>query len=230
VNNVMTTVRNDGEERDTLVIYISDNGFQWREHGDARLEAALDPTVTPSQPMGLGTSTKAKPYTDSIKVPMFMRWPGNPSVHRGFVDSRMVGNVDMAPTAMKVAGISTDSSAGDPVMDGHPLLDRSARTRMLTEGWSIGVAPPPWASIRTNDYHYIEYYKADVDDPATSGDESKQVIFREFYNLQTDPFELANVYGPDDGDLTNDPQSNPPAATLSAMLAADRSCGGSNCP
>jgi arylsulfatase A-like enzyme len=232
VDRVLSTLRANGEERDTLAVYISDNGFLWREHGDARTENALDPTApaeSQTQPVGVGLSAKGRPYTDDVRVPMFMRWPGNPNVSRGFVDKRLTGNIDLAPTAVQSAGIAPDPT-GDPAMDGHSLLDPPSRARILNEAWPGGPTPA-WAAIRTEHYHFIEHYLADVDDPGTPDvDESKTVIFREFYDLDGDPFELVNVYGPDDGNLNNDPPSNPPAATLSATLAADRTCSGTNCP
>jgi arylsulfatase A-like enzyme len=217
VDNVMTKLLETGEDQDTLAVFISDNGFMWREHGDADRERFVAPGE--SQPIGVGVSGKANPYTDSVKVPMFMRWPGKPLVRKGFTDQSLVGNVDLARTAMKVARISPNSAAGEPAMDGRTLIDPIGnRDRMLTEGWTDGV--PPWASIRTPAYHYIEYYLADVDDPGTPIDESKTVTFREFYDLVADPFELTNIY----------PPVSPSPATLAAKLAADRTCTGNGCP
>jgi arylsulfatase A-like enzyme len=222
VDNVMLKVLETGEDRNTLAIFISDNGYQWREHGDASKEQAVDPVTPQAQPPGLGLTGKQKPYLESVKVPMFMRWPGNPNVKRTFVDDSLVANIDMAATAMQAAHIAPNTAAGEPPLDGRPLLSRPiTRSRMLTEGWGTdeGV-PPPWASIRTPTYHYIEYYAADVDDPSTPGDESKQVVFREFYDLTTDPFEVTNLY----------PATNPPPATLTSQLAADRECLAARCP
>jgi arylsulfatase A-like enzyme len=222
VDDVMLKVLATGEDRNTLAIFISDNGYQWREHGDASKEQAVDPVTPQAQPPGLGLTGKQKPYLESVKVPMFMRWPGNPNVKRTFVDDSLVANIDMAATAMQAAHIAPNTAAGEPPLDGRPLLSRPiTRSRMLTEGWGTdeGV-PPPWASIRTPSYHYIEYYAADVDDPSTPGDESKQVVFREFYDLTTDPFEVTNLY----------PATNPPPATLTSQLAADRECLAARCP
>jgi arylsulfatase A-like enzyme len=220
VDNVMTKLLATGEDQNTLAVFISDNGYNWREHGDASTERYVDPTTGDTQPVGVGLSGKVNPYMDSVKVPMFVRWPGDPLVKRGFTDQSLVGNIDLAPTAMKVARISPKTAAGEPAMDGRPLIERSGnRGRMFTEAWSDRTIPP-WASIRTPTYHYIEYYMADDDDPETSIDESKTVTFREFYDLVADPFELNNIY----------PPVSPDPATLSARLAADRACTGSACP
>jgi hypothetical protein len=113
-------------------------------------------------------------------------------------------------------------------MDGVSLLDDSLqRTRILTEYWGDQkedgeTGPfwkvPPWASILTKDYHYIENYDIDGVVPT----------FREFYDLQNDPHELNNLYG-SDGDPANDPATTPSAATLHAQLMKDRVCRGSQC-
>jgi arylsulfatase A-like enzyme len=222
VDDVMTKLVQTGEDQNTLVFYLSDNGYLWREHGDASTEHFVDPANPQGQPVGVGLSSKAKPYPDATRVPMFMRWPANPEVKTDFTDPGLVANIDIAPTVMRAAHISPDTAAGDPEMDGRLLINRSTnRNRMLTEGWSVGTSPPPWASITTSTYQYIEYYMADEDDPMTPTiDESKTVTFHEFYDLTTDPFELNNIY----------PPADPSPATLSDMLAADRECKASACP
>ena len=55
VSQVRTRLTALDEERDTQFFYLSDNGWMWGEHWQA---------------------SKGKPYTESIKVPFMMRWPG----------------------------------------------------------------------------------------------------------------------------------------------------------
>jgi arylsulfatase A-like enzyme len=223
VDGVMNKLVETGEDQNTLVFFISDNGYQFREHGDASTEHYVDPTAPQAQPVGVGLSSKGKPYPESTKVPMFVRWPANPEVKTNFVDQGPVANVDVAPTVMNAAHVAPNTVGGDPAMDGKLLINRSTnRARRLTEGWSVGNDnPPPWASITTSTYQYIEYYMADEDDPQTPAvDESKAVTFHEFYDLTTDPYELDNIY----------PPTNPSPAALAATLAADRGCQASSCP
>ena len=78
---------------------------------------------------------------------------------------------------------------------------------------------PAWASIRTDDYQYTEYYEVDGVDVL--------VTFREYYDLAKDPYQLDNVLA--DGDPGNDP--DPITLTrLTAQLLDDRDCRESNCP
>ena len=174
-----------GEREDTLVVFMSDNGWLWGEHG---------------------LRGKSHAYTESIQVPFYMRWPGH--VAAGATDSRMVMNVDLAPTVLDAAGISPDPALP---MDGKSILGNQSRGRMLLESWVHAEAAeiPTWASTRTGKYQYIEYYASDG-----------SITFREYYDLAADPWQLNNLLA--DGNPGNDPD----VAALSAQLARDRKCEG----
>ena len=177
------------ETRRTLAIFISDNGLLWAEHG---------------------WDEKSVPYTSSIKVPMFARWPGHlaPRTH----DRRLVANIDIAPTVLEAAGITPDPAK--PI-DGRSLLSSGRRGHILAEFWKLHKYPvPTWASIRTRSFQYVEYY----------GDDGQTVIFREYYDLRADPYQLDNRLG--DADRGNDPD----VSALHDRLAKDRTCVGVACP
>jgi len=159
VDRVMQTVNDTGQLDNTLVIFISDNGYLWAEHG---------------------WTDKRVPYTQSIEVPMFASWPGR--IPAGVRDSRMVANIDIAPTVLEAAGITASHT-----IDGHSLLSPYARTRILTEYWNEGMAVPTWASIRTKTGQYVEYY------------DHGAVVFTEFYDLVLDPWQLDNLSVPPPG-------------------------------
>ena len=95
------------EARRTLVIFTSDNGVMWGEHGLAG---------------------KKYPYTYSTKVPMLMRWPGH--VRPRSSTARLVANVDIAPTVYHATGVEPSH-----VLDGRSLLSRSRRKVLLLEHW-----------------------------------------------------------------------------------------------
>ncbi len=140
VENAFTQMNRFGEAGRTIVFYLSDNGFMWREHG---------------------ITGKSQPYSNSIKVPFYM-WGPSRGIARGAKDSRIVAIADIMPTILDLAGIDPDPSR--PI-DGRPLLGSFARTRILTEYWQAGtndpVGTPTWASIRTPTYQYVEYYALD---------------------------------------------------------------------
>jgi len=130
VQNVVTTLKSEGELANTLIIFTSDNGFF---HGEHRVRKA-----------------KVRVYEPSIRVPLLIRGPGVPQgVHR----RQLVGNVDLAPTILDFAhakprrvqdgqslvpimrkkryspGRGLDLEAhGNPVTDNPPLFFRGVRT------------------------------------------------------------------------------------------------------
>ena len=118
------------ERRDTLAIFLSDNGYAWGEHG---------------------IRGKWRPYTESIRVPLAMRWPGH--FEPGSIDTGIATNVDLAPTIMAAAGLSPTAP-----MDGSSLLQPGTRQRPFTEFWgNMAKGRPDWAQIRTRRVAYIEY-------------------------------------------------------------------------
>ena len=190
VGDIRRTVLDLEESRNTLVFYLSDNGYMWADHG---------------------LYDKGAPYTPSVRIPFLLSYPAGPSLSP--VDSRLAGNIDIAPTILDAAGISQDPRHP---MDGTSLFQEPwKRNRILAEyrnndnRWT----PPTWASTRTHEFQYTEYY-----------DNGKR-IFREYYDLRRDPWQLRNRLG--DDTKSNDP---PTLRLLSKQLEADRRCSGASCP
>lgn len=81
VEAIVAALRRAGELDDTYVVLTSDNGYMLGEHG---------------VPSG-----KLLPYDPSTRVPLVVRGPGIPA---GLVSHELVGNVDLAPTIVQLAG------------------------------------------------------------------------------------------------------------------------------
>jgi arylsulfatase A-like enzyme len=191
VDRVLRRLQETGELDQTLVFFLSDNGYAWGEH----------------RYVG-----KFVPYTESLKVPFLVRWPGH--LPAGTVDDRMVATIDIKPTVLDAAGIRPDP--GDTV-DGRSLLGGERRRRLLAEYWrDLANAPGihAWAALRTPTWEYVENY----DQPGAPGG-----VYREYYDLVGDPGMERNLLA--DGDPANDPPS-----ALGAELAAARTCEGASCP
>lgn len=193
VRNVARQLKRLDETRNTLFIFASDNGFLWSEHG-----------------MLGSLRSKANPYTESVEVPLLMRWPKEIS---GFsTDGRFASLLDIAPTILDAAGLQTES--GRP-MDGRSLLDKSwSRDKMFMEFYPTKKSQiPQWKAVRTDRYQYVEYYN-----------NRGRVSFREYYNMQKDPWQLVNRFK--DGKPKNDPNKR----KLRRQIKRLRNCAGNECP
>jgi arylsulfatase A-like enzyme len=154
-----------------------------------------------------GVVGKDLPYPASTGIPLLVRWPGH--FRRGRTNGKLVANIDVATTLFDAAGI-------DAQTDGRSLLERGRRKALLLESrgsYSEDRAPrlPAFRSIRTEHYRYAEYYRHGTFD----------LIFREYYDLDSDPWELENQ---------GDALSSERVATLSQLLKDYGTCKGRACP
>ena len=189
VDRVMTQLKELGENRDTLAFFVSDNGYMLAEHGLLK---------------------KSSPYTQSARIPLMARWPGN--FEAGARRSSVTGNIDIAPTVYEAAGVTPDPEL--PV-DGLSLLGPDRRRNILLEYWSEYDRPKyvSWASVRSKRFQYVEYYRRDLE----------TVRFREYYNLRRDPWQLRNLLR--DGNPSNDPDLTRVKRRLNEL----RQCSGDSC-
>ena len=128
----MRLLANRGVLDDTLVVFSSDNGFMWGEHG--RWE-------------------KFVPYEPSLRVPLLVRWPGH--VVPGTDAGRLVSYADLLPTMLDAAGVTPP--AGAPPLDGESLLRPSRRTTVYAEYYADTANPgiPSWRMVRTASAKYV---------------------------------------------------------------------------
>ena len=132
VGEIDRTLRETRQFRETLVIFLSDNGFMWGEHGLSR---------------------KMVPYDGSVRIPLLVRWPGK--VEAGERDERLAGNIDVAPTIYEATDVAPPRRSK---LDGRSLLAKGNRERLLLEYWRAqGI--PSWSALRSRKTLYIEYYK-----------------------------------------------------------------------
>jgi arylsulfatase A-like enzyme len=108
-------------------------------------------------------------------------------------DPRLTGNRGHRADSLEAAGHPPGSREASAR---RPLAPRPERPRPdPLEYWLGHASPwiPTWASIRTPEYQYVEYYAED----------KKTVVFREYYDLVEDPWQLENLLA--DGNPANDP-------------------------
>jgi arylsulfatase A-like enzyme len=110
VGRVLAALREAGAEENTLIFFLSDNGGPLPGHAG----------YNGSQNAPLRGS-KLEVWEGGVRVPFFIQWKGR--VAAGRVIDGMVSSMDIAATAVRVAG--ADPKTGTPLdgLDLMPLLD-----------------------------------------------------------------------------------------------------------
>lgn len=132
VGAIVQALRDHSVDRNTIVVYLADNGWLWGEHR---------------------RMAKNVPYEEAIRSPLFIRYPRLAPLARK--DSRFALNIDVTPTLVELAGtsnpVSSDGQSLLPVLDGTAA---SWRTDFMTEGYPNN---REWATVRENEWKYTEY-------------------------------------------------------------------------
>jgi arylsulfatase A-like enzyme len=94
VGRLLDFLKRSGLERDTMVVYTSDQGFFLGDHG---------------------LYDKRFMYEESLRIPLLVRWPAR--VRAGSRSEALALNVDFAPTFLEAAGVPVPAG-----MQGRSLL------------------------------------------------------------------------------------------------------------
>jgi uncharacterized sulfatase len=199
VGRLLDTLDELGETKDTMVVFLSDNGGVDERHEHRTMQRPHPPA--PKFGVNLAEYSnaplrdgKGSNYEGGIRVPMIVRWPGE--IEPGTVIDDRVHAIDIAPTFLSAA------SARKPI--GH-VLDGVDLTRLMRTGKEPDVLNRPlyqyypsydfnWgltpsASIIFNDYKLIEYFGDRVD-------RNRQYVSGhhiELFNLKNDLGETKNL-------------------------------------
>lgn len=170
VAKVLAALEETGQLDNTLVVYTSDQGFAWGQHGFRH---------------------KFAPYEANLSAPMMMRLPGR--IPAGTVCHQPIAGQDMPPTFFSMAELPLPWEMHG--RDLTPLLENPATTwdrPLLLENTrysfgsdtNVGVGEaengiPWWVSLRMGKYRYIRWL--------VPGE------IEEMYDLESDPEELRNL-------------------------------------
>jgi arylsulfatase A-like enzyme len=110
IGELMRTLRELGIEKDTLVLYTSDNG----PAGQAQ---PLNGSAGPLR------GRKASTWEGGLRVPCIVRWPGR--IPAGRTVDAMISNMDVLPTFAKLAGSAPPAGRKIDGVDVWPLISGS---------------------------------------------------------------------------------------------------------
>jgi N-acetylglucosamine-6-sulfatase len=142
IGRVLKYLDDQGLSRDTLVMYMGDNGFHLGEHG---------------------FYDKRDAFETSIRVPMLAYAPG--LIQPGTKVTQMVQNIDVAPTLLAACGVPVPPAAKLDGCSFLPLLQGQSpawRDHILYEyhwEWNFPATPTTLA-IRTERFKYVFYHGA----------------------------------------------------------------------
>jgi arylsulfatase A-like enzyme len=165
VKRLMQILRSTGQDKNTFVVFVSDNGWMQGEHripGD-----------------------KFLPYEESLRVPFILRGPGVPA---GRTVRGQVSNVDFAPTLLDVArarpgrtqdGVSLMPTVRNPSRPPNRVVELEAPRPLFEQVVPINAWDRPYKGVRTDRYTYVVYTE--------TGDQ-------ELYDRLKDPFQMRSVH------------------------------------
>jgi len=114
VGEVIKAVRDSGKEKDTLVIFTSDNG-PWINLPERMLQAGNLPWHVGSA--GALRSAKGSTYEGGVRVPTALHWPGH--FEGGRASAEITATMDLYATLVR---LGTGAPAKHAI-DGHDLTD-----------------------------------------------------------------------------------------------------------
>jgi N-acetylglucosamine-6-sulfatase len=164
VKRLIKTLRATGQLRNTLIVFVSDNGWLQGQH---RV-----------------TGDKYLPYEESLRVPLIVRGPGVPA---GETVRGQVSNIDFAPTLVDAAkakagrrmdGVSLLPTIRDPRKRPKRVLEIEALDPLFRGNVPVNAWDRPYSGVRTDRYTYVVY---------------KETGEQELYDRRKDPYQLDNV-------------------------------------
>jgi arylsulfatase A-like enzyme len=165
VGMLFDALERTGQIDDTFILFLSDNGYFFGEHG-------------------LGPERRFA-YEEGIRSPFLARYPAR--IKGGSRHRELVICQDIAPTVIELAG-----GLPGPHIQGRSLLPLVAgrragwRRSFLIEYWAENAMPwlvgMTYKAVRTERYKYIRWVNR-----------SRDGELDELYDLEKDPYELVNA-------------------------------------
>ena len=173
IDKILKSLEESGQRDNTLIIFTSDQGFAWGQHGYRH---------------------KVAGYDSNIRSPMIISFPGK--IPQGAVCPTPVGGVDLVPTIFSFAGLELPWTMHghdltpllkDPKADWpYPMLltatgqKYGSDTNPIPKGEAAWHSATPWyVMLREGQYKYVR--------PLIEND------LEELYDLKKDPNELDNL-------------------------------------
>lgn len=151
IGRLMEALSQTGLERNTLIIFTSDNGGMATSN-------LLDQIPTSNAPLRTG---KGYLHEGGLRVPLVFRWTGN--IKAGSKNEVPVTGTDLYPTLLEMAGLMPmpeqhlDGVNLSPLINGETIASRPLF--WYYPHYSGGLGGRPSAAIRDGDYKLIYFFE-----------------------------------------------------------------------
>jgi len=182
IGDLLAFVDQRGDTENTLVLYVSDNG--WIQTDDPKL--------------WYESKSKVSPYDAGLRTPIIAKWPGK--IEPGRDDRTLVSSIDLAPTILNAAGVGpTEEMPGIDLRDRTRLAERKEIFGALFAHTAVDVNDPSknlkyrWM-VREDGWKLIQPYapNRDVQMQIRNWDVSWEHFNPELFNVRDDPAETQN--------------------------------------
>ena len=168
VGELVRSLKTWGLERNTLIIFTSDNG-PWHNLPERMLQDGIKPWHTGST--GMLRGAKATTYEGGFRVPAIISWPGQ--IPAGQTNDDIVSGIDLFPTLAEICGADLPEGREIDGLSIWPLLKGESRASRTTFIYS---KEKTVQAIRKNEWKLRYTEQAGL----------------ELYNLELDPSEQYN--------------------------------------
>ena len=221
VGRLLGALADLGVEKDTLVVFSSDNGPEVRT-------TSLMRTLYGHDPARPWRGVKRDGWEGGHRVPFIARWPGRIAPDR--VSAQTMTLTDVMATVASVAGVALPDDAAEDSYDMLPALlgtqpeSKPIRPYTLTQSHRLGPLEGSRAQlqIRRGPWKYLDHKGSGGNNYATKAElQAYQLPERapdapgQLYNLDDDPGETRNLYN-DRPDIVKE---------LQALLAETKASG-----
>jgi len=163
VGRLLEALKESGLAENTLVIYISDQGNFFGQHG---YWGHTDNTFP------------ASTYDTAMNIPLIVRYPG--VIEEGKVSDLFVGQYDLMPTILGMAGADVDITNSP----GRSFAEHLKGSKLASWRDAVFMDQEATRVIRTDQYSYWKRLKGTGEN--------------ELYDIQNDPGQDNNLYGNSD--------------------------------
>lgn len=163
VGKLLARLREWDLEKDTLVIFMTDNGHSIAKLYNAGMRGA-----------------KGGPYQGGTRVPLFVRWPG--TLKAGVDVDKLAAHVDLFPTLAELAGAKIPAGVK---LDGRSLVPLLKDPNAPWPDRFLFTHVGRWPKGKARDSKYAQC--------AVRNGRFRLVNNRELYDIKADPGEKTNV-------------------------------------